>query len=133
MADIPEEILAEREQVEKALAILLEVLQKREKSIVELSAIATFLHNCYNGIENILKQTTRKKKISIPFSEHWHKKLLQVSVKENIISNSLTDKLYDFLAFRHFFIHGYGHRLNEEQLLTLAVKWRMFGNNFSGK
>lgn len=114
MAEIPEEILAEKEQIEKTIVFLKKVLPRKNKSIIELSAIATFLHNSYNGIENILKQALRKNKIKISFSEQWHKTLLQISAKEKILTLSLIDKLYDYLAFRHFFIHGYGHRLNEK-------------------
>ncbi len=133
MGDIPEEVIAEKEHVEKTLSILLGVLPKKDKSIVEITAIATFIHNCYNGIENILKQTIKNKNVPIPFSEHWHKTLLQIAVKESILSPSLSDHLYDFLAFRHFFVHGYGHRLNENQLMVLANEMESVWKQFLGE
>jgi len=54
MADLPKEILAEEENVENALKNLQEAAARPEKTVIELSAIAVFLHNIYNGIENIL-------------------------------------------------------------------------------
>jgi len=56
MVDLPGKIAAEIENVEKALENLKEATDRKIKSTVELAAMATFLHNIYNGIENILKQ-----------------------------------------------------------------------------
>lgn len=130
MNELPDEILAEKEQVEKTINILMEVLNRGNKTIVELAAIATFVHNCYNGIENILKQTLKKSNILIPQTQFWHKTLLQVGVKEKIISDSTANSLFNFLSFRHYFIHGYGHNLNESQLVQLAGElekvWNLF-------
>lgn len=87
---------------------------------MELAAIATFLHNIYSGIENILKQILKEKSIVIPRSEIWHKELLELSVSNEIIPESLADKLHEYLAFRHFFVHGYGFMLEEAPLKRLA-------------
>lgn len=81
---------------------------------------ATFLHNIYNGIENILKQVLKAKKIRVPKSEIWHKKLLDLAVSHGIISEQLSDELREYLAFRHFFVHGYGFMLEETYLEELA-------------
>ena len=56
MVDFARTIEAEKENVEKALDNITLVMERQDKSIIELAAIATFLHNVYNGIENILKQ-----------------------------------------------------------------------------
>jgi len=120
MANITKAILAEKENVERALNNLKEAMARTEKSIIELSAIATFLHNIYNGIENILKQVLYSKNIKIPKSETWHKDLLSLSVSLGIISEKLSDKLYEYLTFRHFFIHAYGFMLDEVHLEDLS-------------
>jgi len=51
MADLPEEILAQKEHIEITLENLKDAEMRSDKSVIELSAIATFIHNFYNGIE----------------------------------------------------------------------------------
>jgi uncharacterized protein YutE (UPF0331/DUF86 family) len=85
-----------------------------------LAAIATFIHNIYNGIENILKQVLRAKGTEIPKSDTWHKDLLNLSVSLGIIPEKLSDDLYEYLTFRHFFVHAYGFMLEEAHLENLA-------------
>ena len=82
--------------------------------------MGTFLHNIYNGIENILKQILKAKDVEIPKSDTWHKDLLNLSVSPEIISEKLSDKLYEYLTFRHFFVHAYGFSLEESLLEDLA-------------
>lgn len=120
MADIARQVAAEKENVEKALDNLRDAMRRTEKSVVELAAIATFLHNIYNGIENILKQVLKTKGTEIPKSYTWHKDLLNLSVSFGIIPEKLSDNLYEYLTFRHFFIHAYGFMLEEAHLENLA-------------
>ena len=120
MADITRQVAAEKENVEKALGNLRDAMGRREKSVVELAAIATFIHNIYNGIENILKQVLKAKGTEIPKSDTWHKDLLNLSVSLGIIPEKLSDDLYEYLTFRHFFVHAYGFMLEEAHLENLA-------------
>jgi uncharacterized protein YutE (UPF0331/DUF86 family) len=110
-------------------------MARKNKSTIELAAIGTFLHNIYNGIENILKQTVRLKDIEIPKSESWHKELLNLSVSKEIISEELSDQLYEYLIFRHFFIHSYEFMLEEKHLEGLATNindiWAQFISEIS--
>jgi uncharacterized protein YutE (UPF0331/DUF86 family) len=121
MDNLPKQILAEKEKVEMVLKDLKRAMARKKKSAIELAAIGTFLHNIYNGIENILKQVCQAKDLEIPRSETWHKDLLNLSVSNGIISKKLCDKLYPYLTFRHFFIHAYGFMLEEEQLGDLVA------------
>jgi uncharacterized protein YutE (UPF0331/DUF86 family) len=120
MVDLARKIAAEKENVEVALANLKEAMARKERSTVELAAIATFLHNIYNGIENILKQMLKAKGVEIPRTETSHKDLLDLSVSSGIIPQKLSDQLYEYLTFRHFFIHAYGFMLEETHLEDLA-------------
>ena len=120
MVDITRQVAAEKENVEKALVNLRDAMGRREKSVVELAAIATFIHNIYNGIENILKQVLKAKGTEIPKSDTWHKDLLNLSVSLGIIPEKLSDDLYEYLTFRHFFVHAYGFMLEEAHLENLA-------------
>jgi len=120
MVDLTRKIAAEKENVEKALDNLKDAMGRKERSTVELAAIATFLHNIYNGIENILKQVLKAKGTEIPKSETSHKDLLDISVSNGIIPEKLSDQLYEYLTFRHFFVHAYGFMLEEIHLEDLA-------------
>lgn len=120
MVDLPKRIAAEKENVERALGNLRDAMEREEKSTVELAAIATFLHNIYNGIENILKQMLRARNVEIPKSETSHKDLLNLASSNEIVSVELCDQLYEYLTFRHFFVHAYGFMLEEKHLADLA-------------
>lgn len=118
--DLIRKIAAERENVEKALRYLDEARARELRSPVELAAMATFLHNIYNGIENILNQILKAEGVRVARSETWHKDVLEASVHHSIVSETLADRLYEYLTFRHFFIHGYGFMLDDAQLRPLA-------------
>ncbi|MBI5409392.1 MAG: hypothetical protein HZA14_08505 [Nitrospirae bacterium] len=120
MDNLSRQLLAEKENVETAMSNLKAALSRDEKTVIELAAIGTFLHNIYSGIENILKQILKSKGIGIPKSDMWHKELLNFSVSQEILSERLADSLYEYLTFRHFFVHAYGFMLDEDQLKDLA-------------
>jgi len=120
MDELHREVEAEKEHILATLQALKEALERKEKTIVELAAIATFLQNAYNGIENILKRILRYEGISVPLSESWHRDLLDLSVDRQIISSELSRRLDEYRAFRHFFVHGYGIMLDKEKLMPLA-------------
>ncbi len=121
MDELWEEIEAEQELISNTLAELEKALQYQDRNYAILAGIAAFIHNLYNGIENIIKRMmTAKGKIIPTQSASWHQELLQAAVKEKIISESLAQTLKDYLAFRHFFVHAYSVRLDENQLIPLA-------------
>ncbi len=120
MDEFLREFQAEKEHILDTLRALNEALNRKEKTIVELAAIATFLQNTYNGIENLLKRALKYMGKSISISESWHKDLLDLSVDNRIISLELSRRLDEYRAFRHFSVHGYGVMLDKEKLMPLG-------------
>lgn len=115
MDELQKQVLAEKENVEIALENLKLANSRKEKTVIELAAMGTFLHNIYNGIENILKRVVVASNVEIPSSVTWHKDLLNLSLSVGIISGKTCDELYKYLTFRHFFIHAYGFMLVSSQ------------------
>jgi uncharacterized protein YutE (UPF0331/DUF86 family) len=120
MDELSREIDAEKESILATIQALNKALERKDKTIVELAAIAMFLQNIYNGIENILKRSLKYMGISPVLSGSWHKDLLDLSVDKKIISLEFSRKLDELRAFRHFSIHGYGIMLEEEKLMPLV-------------
>jgi len=121
MDNLPRQIIAEVENVEVALRNLEETMGRNVKTVVELAAMGAFLHNVYNGIENILKQRLKIINIQIASGNNWHKELLNLAVMHAVISPDLSEALYEYLSFRHFFVHAYGFMLEEAPLESLVV------------
>jgi hypothetical protein len=119
MSDYRLRIEAEYEAIEHLLSALppppLSTL-----SILELAGVGALLHNFYNGIENILKQVFQSKAFPIPQGESWHRDLLLSAVEMGILSADLLDDLKRYLAFRHFFGHGYAVNLFPERMEPLV-------------
>ena len=129
MADYRAYIDAEHEEIEKTLSSLpTKPLHKLSK--LELAGVAALLHNFYNGIENVLKQAFRIKNIQILQSESWHRDLLLKAVEENILSETLSDELKRYLAFRHFFSHGYAIDLSPDRIEPLILDASKVFKNF---
>ncbi len=130
MVEIRREIEVETEFIKETLSILKKTLARKRITQIELSAIATFIHNVYVGIENLLKRILIHKGKNPQPSPTSHKELLDVAVDQHIISRTLLEELDDFRAFRHFFVHGYGIHLNREKLLPLAEKVSVIWEKF---
>lgn len=94
--------------------------EKTNYTIAELAAIATFLHNTYNGIENILKRTLYYKQVELKTGATWHKDLLKAATDAGIISNDLYAALAGYLSFRHYFVHAYSFTLRWEEIKPLV-------------
>ncbi len=131
MDELWEEVEAEKELVEKTLNELAQALYSADRSYVMLAGMAAFIHNLYNGIENILKRMLAARNFKFDLqSPFWHHDLLKAAVDQQIISKELAVKLKDYLGFRHFFVHAYSLLLDANKLLPLASNaqniWQTF-------
>ncbi|MBI4669093.1 MAG: hypothetical protein HY747_07880 [Elusimicrobia bacterium] len=112
---------AEFENIEKVLLQINAVVKpEKEYSAVDLAAIATFIHNVYNGIENILKRILVYEGLAPKDSAVWHKDLLKESLAKGVIPDSLYGSLLEYLSFRHFFVHSYVFVLKWDSLKPLV-------------
>ena len=113
---------AEFENIEASLVELFKVVEEANGSFTtgDLAAIATFIHNVYNGIENVLKRMLILKNKKLKEGATWHKDLLASATEAEIISEDLCAALSNYLSFRHFFIHGYGFTLKWDALQPLV-------------
>lgn len=95
-----------------------------EYTVTEQAAIATFILNAYNGIENILRQMLIYDRLDIADSPEWHKKVLKKSAELAILPRELYQVLLKYLSFRNFFVYSYSFNINWEELKVLieAIK-----------
>lgn len=134
MVEIWEEIEAEKELVESTLSELALALKSNEPSYLRLAGIAAFVHNLYNGMENIIKRMLLAKGIKSDFqSPFWHHDLLKAAIEQEIVSQDLATKLRDYLGFRHFFVHAYSLKLDPAKLMPLANNAEDVWNSFYGE
>jgi hypothetical protein len=121
---LKKDLLFEQEQLDLVIAKIRGI---KDLKITEINtaATATYLMNFYNGIENIMKRCAREYYKKIPKGDDWHKQLLLQSSllhkgKIPLFEQETVDKLYHYLTFRHFFVHGYGFKLNWEKMESLV-------------
>jgi len=130
MGDLRRDLQIECQLVSLTLSHLRQARAREEMTFVELAAVAAFMFNVYNGIENMLKRIFKHYGFALPESDAWHCDLLFAAHEHNIISHDLLQVLDEYRAFRHFFVHSYGVTLDARKMLPLAEKvedvWRRF-------
>jgi len=97
--------------------------------------IGYYLHNFYNGCENIFKQITLFFENDLS-PDSWHKDLLK-RMKLNIngfrpavINENLFSLLNDFRTFRHIFRYTYSFELRWDKMKLVADKFDETWNEF---
>ena len=124
-------VLATEALVEDELVALGRLTQEMEDLLVgcaqpptrtELRAVASMLHEFYNGIERIFERIAVGSGEGVPGGSHWHADLLAQMVtardagRPAVIDEPLYARLKDYADFRHFFRHAYGYTLEWSQL-----------------
>jgi hypothetical protein len=111
---------AESRNIEQVLVYARELLAKPALNVHELTALGTFLHNAYSGVERILRcrlvGTGRLPKADAS----WHKDLLKQSLGASLLTESQYAVFLGLLRFRHYYVHGYGHLLDESETRQIA-------------
>lgn len=114
-------------------SILVQKCKLQEPDYIELCAAGSILQSYYNGIENILLIISKNIDGITPHSGKWHSELLSLMFKENdkrpaVFSEKLKASLTDYMNFRHFFRHSYGHFIKWEKnsplFLGLEDNWK---------
>ena len=120
MSEVRERIEAELENIERVVAELPGNDSLTKLSSLELAGVAALIHNFYNGIENILKQLVISRGEEVPCNSSWHRDLVNIATSKNMISEQTAEELRRYLAFRHFFSHGYSFDLDKERIIPLV-------------
>jgi len=130
MASAREKIEAEFENIELALADLPKADSLSRLSALELAGAGAIIHNFYNGVENVLKQLSITKGFPIEQGPSWHSNLIETCLSNQTISMATGMMLRKYLAFRHFFSHGYSFDLNAKRMIPLIEKIRETYSSF---
>ena len=110
----------EKGKIGKTVAMIEDLLAKKEQSQYEVIALGTLLQNVYSGIEGIIRYQLQEIGVRLEKDENWHKRLLIEYGKQGMISDEQFEKLLELLLFRHLHIHGYGFMLDQTRLVELA-------------
>ncbi|MFQ5813160.1 MAG: nucleotidyltransferase family protein [Anaerolineae bacterium] len=145
-------VLAVKSLVEDELVALERVTQEMEDLLaecaqpptqIELRAMASMLHEFYNGVERIFERIAIGLGEEVPQGSYWHADLLaqmaaaREEERPSVIDGPLRARLKDYLGFRHFFRHAYGYTLRwskmrwkaenlSDTLTTLRDQLRVF-------
>jgi predicted nucleotidyltransferase len=129
MPDDP--VLALQALVEDELVALGRVAQEMEELLAscaqpptrtEWRAVASMLHEFYNGVERMFERIAVSLGEGVPQGSNWHVDLLvqiataREGVRPVVIDEPLRARLKDYLDFRHFFRHAYGYTSAWSQL-----------------
>jgi predicted nucleotidyltransferase len=92
-----------------------------------MHALASYLHQFYTGCERIFERIAVSLDGGLPGGAFSHANLLAQMARElpgirpAVLHEALWLRLQDYLAFRHFFRHAYGHTLEWARLRPLVA------------
>lgn len=119
MSDLRAMVDAEFENIERILREFPSG-DSPDLSTLEIAGTAALLHNIYNAVENILKQTVLASEMALPTGDSWHRDLLSLAGGNGVLSLETVEELKRYLAFRHFFSHGYAVDLEMARMAPLV-------------
>jgi uncharacterized protein YutE (UPF0331/DUF86 family) len=96
--------------------------QMAPNSPAQIESTAYQLHNLYNAVEDLFKIVASAFENSVADLSRWHTELLRrmtleiQGVRPALLSTESADLLNKLRAFRHFFRHAYGVRLESDRV-----------------
>jgi hypothetical protein len=116
--DISSQVAIEFRSIEETISAIDDILKRASSGNVhpsDAAAGATYLSQCYNGIENILKRMVRFFEATLPEGPNWHADLLLMFCDNRevdtpvprLLDEHLFLKLTSLRKFRHVVFHGY--------------------------
>ena len=92
--------------------------------LIHKTALASFLHSFYNGVENIFEVIAKDVNFNFQEESRWHQALLKFmstpkSDGKSFISLETFEQLNQYLAFRHFYRHSYSFHIDWSKLRVL--------------
>lgn len=136
--DLIEEIGLEKENIHNALMDIKRAQLELSSSMVSptiIAGAASYIAQCYGGMESILKRLAKNSNISLPSSGEWHIELLKSFKKTHnnpngILDENLFSRLSLMRKFRHVVVHGYGFKFNLEMVTTVLNDVPTIVNDF---
>jgi len=97
-----------------------------EPTSKEIRVFSSILHDFYSGIEKVFEKIALFLDGDLPKGETWHIDLLRQMSKSShnrpaVISESLFERLKEYLRFRHLLRHIYGFKIKWESVKPLAL------------
>jgi len=129
--DLKDQIAVEDAQLQQLLDVhrpLLEKCRSEAPNLIELSALAAFLHSFYTGVENLFRRVAVEIDGGIWQGDQWHRRLLQQmtepgEARPSVISLELYDRLHPYLQFRHVFRSSYSFQLRWDKMAPLVLHY----------
>lgn len=105
---------------------LFERAEKSVPDLIEITAIASVLHSFYNGLENIFRSIAKEIDDDFPASTQWHRDLLNrmteaTANRRPVLTIETSNRLSEYLGFRHFFRHSYSFFMKWDELEKLVT------------
>ena len=93
---------------------------------LELRGIGSILHDFYCGVERVFERVAVEMDGELPHGRNWHIQLLErvaapvETVRPAVVRSELSERLREYLRFRHLFRNVYGFELRWELCRELA-------------
>ena len=107
--------------------ILVSLCQQKEPNFIEITAIGGILHSFYNGIENIFVLIGKSIDFDFKSSPQWHRALIDcMFAQPDFLPSDMRLRLTEYMGFRHFFRHTYGHTIKWDKCSSLFLEMHSF-------